>query len=158
MMTTTAAHNSARQYMQHDNEDRMQVWHREQLQLPIPNPRLQLTVNIPAHNYRKKYQNMKVTLTAYPSPALWLPSPHMMEELQWTSFSVVRVSDWIVVWLSGGECSGVQHDKGSPRWTALKCTLFSLNPSPAKFRRISHAVAVAVTRLRSVGDTAPPPV
>ena len=69
MMTTTAAHNSARQYMQHDNEDRMQVWHIEQLQLPVPNPRLQLTVNIPAHNHRKKYQNMKVTLTAYPSPA-----------------------------------------------------------------------------------------
>ena len=92
MMTTTAAHNSARQYMHHDNEDRMQVWHREQLQLPIPNPRLQLTVNIPAHNHRKKYQNMKVTLTAYPSPALWLPTPHMT----WWKSSSGLVSLWCV--------------------------------------------------------------
>ena len=37
---------------------------------PFPTLGLQLTVNIPAHNHRKKYQNMKVTLTAYPSPAL----------------------------------------------------------------------------------------
>ena len=99
MMTTTAAHNSARQYMQHDNEDRMQVWHREQLQLPIPNPR-------PATNGQHSSPQSPQEISKYEGNTYCLPQPSimtahsthdMMEELQWTSFSVVRVSDWIVV-------------------------------------------------------------
>ena len=144
-MTTTAAHNSARQYMHHADEDRMQLWRGEQL----PTPRQ-------ATNGQHSCPQSPQEISKYEGNTYCLPQPSIMTaDSTHDGFtpksSSGLVSRWCVcrigLWLSGGECSGVQPDKGSPvspparAGTALKCTLFSLNPSPAKFRRISHAVA-----------------
>ena len=157
-MTTTAAHNSARQYMHHADEDRMQLWRGEQL----PNPRQ-------ATNGQHSCPQSPQEISKYEGNTYCLPQPSIMtadsthDGSTPKSFSglvsrtcVCRMGLWIVGWRMFW-CWAWQRLPGvpaSPGRNSIKMHIIQPESQsgqiPADFPRCGW--------VRSVGDTVPPPV